>query len=241
MQRSELLNSLYAIADEVPVGAGVAAPPSPVAGIAVPDSRLAREATAVAARAEAPEIFNHSIRSFFFSQLASKAGRIDHDVELVYVATILHDVGLTEAHMSERERFEVDGANVARDLVKRHDAADNRSDLVWDAVVMHYSSELAKWKQPEVQLVNAGIAVDFGYGLGDLAREDVVAVLMAAPRTGFVPAFLAAVTAVATRKPFATGNTFVTDVAYRTIPGFQLPNFCDSFSEAPFLPYESSA
>jgi hypothetical protein len=238
MQRSTFLNDLYAVAEQVPGNAPLS-PPLSVAGIALPDSPLAREATSLAASSEAPAIFNHSIRSFLFSQLIARERRLDHDVEAAYVAAILHDTGLSAAHASDSERFEVDGANLARGLLAKHGAPEVKGDLVWDAVALHYSPGLAKWKPPEVQLVNAGVAADFGRGLGMLQRDDVVAVLAAAPRTDFIEVFLAAVAAVAARKPLATGNTFVTDVAYRMVPGFHLVNFCDTFSDAPFAAYAS--
>ena len=60
---------------------------------------------------------------------------------------------------------------------------------------------------------------------------------MAAPRSGFVDEFLSAVAVVAKRKPFATGNCFVTDVGYRMVKGFHLTNFCDDVRDDPFAHY----
>ena len=117
MDRSDFLQSLTAVAATGPIAAGVAAPPRSVAGITIRDSPLAREATAEAKGSLPPEIFNHSLRTFLFAELVSKARKIDHDVEAVYVAAILHDTGLSTAHMSERNRFEADGANLAREIL----------------------------------------------------------------------------------------------------------------------------
>jgi hypothetical protein len=132
-----------------------------VAGIGIPDSPLARDATAAARESLPPEIFNHSLRTFLFAELVSKARKIDHDVECVYVASILHDTGLSSAHMSERNRFEVDGANLAREILEKHGVTGQRADLVWDAIALHDSS-LARWKGPEVRLVSNGVNADFG-------------------------------------------------------------------------------
>jgi hypothetical protein len=89
-------------------------------------------------------------------------------------------------------------------------------------------------------LVNAGVSADFGGYLDLMQRGDVVAVLARAPRTRFIPVFLEAVAGVAKRKPHATGNCFVTDVAYRMVPGFHLENFCDAVREDPFAAFSPS-
>ena len=239
MDRVEFLNGIYALATSTPLLAQGSPPPKSAAGITIPDSALAREATAAALAAEPVEIYNHSLRTFLFAELYARAKNIDHDPELVYVASILHDTGLTPTYMSERERFEVDGANAARKLLEHHGVAPARADLVWDAIALHDTS-LAKWKAPEVLLVNAGVGVDFGAHLDMLKHDDVVAVLEAAPRAKFVEVFLSSTAAVAKKKPFATGNCFVTDVAYRMVPGFHLSNFCDDVKENPFAGYGSA-
>ncbi|MBV8245499.1 MAG: HD domain-containing protein, partial [Candidatus Eremiobacteraeota bacterium] len=168
MQRTEFLDSLCAIAAAVPLGVSAPAPPLHVAGIAIPDTALARDAGALAAGAEKVEIYNHSLRTFFFAELLAKAMGIAHDPEVVYVAAILHDLGLTSRYMSDGNRFEVDGANAARALLEKHGVASERVDLAWDAIALHDSGGIARFKQPEVRLVNAGVAADFGANLDRL-------------------------------------------------------------------------
>ncbi len=235
MQRSAFLNAFGAIA--ATAFAGVAPPPAPVAGIAIPDTALAKEATALAQASEHAEIFNHSLRTFLFAELIAQATNVPHDAEAVYVASILHDTGLTAAYMSPHDRFEVDGANLARHVLGRHGITGARADSVWDAISLHDDGGIARWKQPEVMLVNAGVGADFGGHLDLMQRANVVAVLAAAPRTGFVPVFLDAVAAVVKKKPLLTGNSFVTNVGYRMVPGFHLDNFCDDVKDDPFAGY----
>lgn len=229
MDRSDFLNGMTGITAAVPLGAAVAVPLRSVAGLAVPDSPLAREATAAARDSLPPEIFNHSLRTFLFAELVSKLRKIDHDVEATYVASILHDTGLSSAHMSDSNRFEVDGANLAREILAKHGVTGQRADVVWDAIALHDSS-LARWKGPEVRLVSAGVNADFGAFLNEFDKGEVRAVLAAAPRTNFIPAFLAAVAVIGKKKPQATGTCFVTDVAIRMVPGFHLDNFVDAVS-----------
>ena len=209
-----------------------------VAGIRVPDSTLAREANDAARSVEDPAIYNHSLRSFYFAELIAQAKRIDRDSELVYVAAMMHDLGLSPQYSSENLRFEVDGANASRELLKRHAKAATSADVVWDAIALHATSSIARWKQPEVMLVNAGVVTDVaGAYLGTLRTEDVAAVLRSAPRTGFVEAFLNALTVLARKKPLSTAGTFVADVGYRRVAGFHLPNFCDELQDDPFEHY----
>jgi HD domain len=209
----------------------------PIAGIAVPDTPLSRDATSIARSAEPAEIFDHSLRTFLFAELIAVKTRRAHDVEALYVAAILHDIGLTTRYMTDTERFEVDGANVARALLSEHGVTGTRADLIWDAVSLHDQGGIARWKQTEVALLAAGVSADFGGYLGLLEPRQIRAVLAAAPRDGFAPAFLDAVAAVAKRKPQATGNSFVVDVGTRMVPGFHLANFCDEIRVEPFAAY----
>ncbi len=210
-----------------------------VAGIAIPDTHVAKEATEVARASEPAEIFNHSLRSFLFAELIARAKSLAHDTEALYVAAILHDTGLAPAHVSQDERFEVDGANLARRILSRHGVTGSRAELVWDAITLHDCGGIARWKQPEVMLLYEGVAADFGSHRDLLQRSDTIAILEAAPRTGFIPVFLEAVARIAKLKPHATGNCFVIDVAYRMVPGFHLENFCDEVQEDPFASYRA--
>jgi HD domain-containing protein len=241
MDRSAFLSSLAAAVAAGTLKAGAAGLPTVVAGVEIPQTSLAKEATAVALSSEPIEIFRHSLRTFLFAELIATKRGIEHDRELVYVASILHDTGLSSEHMSENDRFEVDGANLSRALLQQHGVERSKSDLVWDAISLHDQGNIAKYKQPEVMLVSAGVGADFGAFLPLLERKDIVAVLQASPRDNFVTVFLASTAALVRKKPGATGNSWVTDVGYRMVPGFHLENFVDEVREDPFAGYESEA
>ena len=235
MARSDFIGTCSAAAAATLYGA---TPQRSIAGVTIPDTPLAREATAIAQSCEPVEIFNHSLRTFLFAELIASAKNRVHDVEAVYVAAVLHDTGLSAKYMSETGRFEVDGANVARALLQRYKVDEARAEVIWDAISLHDQGGIARWKRPEVALVNAGVSADFGAYLDLLSASQTRAVLAAAPRKGFIPVFLEAVANVAKRKPQATGNCFVTDVGYRMVPGFHLPNFCDEVRTDPFAAYD---
>jgi len=237
MDRSTFLNAVLVASVALPAGSPETMAKTHVAGITVPDTKLAREATSTAKAALPAEIFNHSLRTYLFAELIAKAKKIDHDAELVYVASILHDTGMSTMHMSADRPFEVDGAELARDLLAKYRVSENRSNRVWDAIALHDNGGIAAHKQAEVRLVNAGVGADFGGYLDLLKRDRVVAVLKAAPRTHFIDAFIVATAAVAKKKPFASAHSFVADVGYRKVPGFKLPNFCDEVVDDPFKGY----
>ncbi len=238
MKRINFINTTFlAVPFPIALASGAQAAPNAIAGVDIPRTALAVEAANISRSALPPAIFNHCVRTFVFAELIARAKGLDHDAELVYVASVLHDTGLSPAHMSEKERFEVDGARVAKALLEKHAVPAARRELVWDAITLHDSGGLARWKAPEVALVNAGVVADFGGSQDVLGRADIVALLQAVPRTGFIAEFLPAVAEVAKRKPNATGNCFVTDVGYRLVPGFQLDNFCDEVKTDPFAGY----
>ena len=86
----------------------------------IPDSKLAREVTEIVRDTESELLFNHSSRVYLFGALAGERHVLKFDPELLYAGAMFHDMGLTKAHTSKDERFEVDGANAARDFLKQH-------------------------------------------------------------------------------------------------------------------------
>ncbi|HEY3676955.1 MAG TPA: HD domain-containing protein [Candidatus Tumulicola sp.] len=236
MDRATFLQTMCAASSLLPDGSITM--PQLIAGVALPDTGLANAATELARSSQPDEIFRHSVRAFVFAELLAQADGIRHDVEAVYVACIMHDLGLMKRYASQTERFEVDGANAARTLLESFGIDGPRADLVWDAIALHDNGGIARWKQPEVMLVNAGVSADFGSRLEILRRNDVTAVLQAAPRTNFVPVFLNVVAAIARQKPFATGTCFVTDVAIKMVPNFHTINFVDDIQTDPFAQFE---
>jgi HD superfamily phosphodiesterase len=88
-----------------------------IAGIHIPDSIMAREATDLVRDTETELLFHHSRRVFLFGALAGERKQLKYDPELLYIGAMFHDMGLVAPYSSEHERFEVDGANAARDFL----------------------------------------------------------------------------------------------------------------------------
>ena len=90
----------------------------PIHGVSITDSRIAREITELVRDTESPLLFHHSSRVYYFGALAGKHRGLSFDPELLYAGAMFHDMGLTHQHSSAAERFEVDGANTARDFLR---------------------------------------------------------------------------------------------------------------------------
>jgi hypothetical protein len=112
-------------------------PASTIQGIGIPDSKLCRQITELVRDTESDLLFNHSSRVYSFAALTGLRRNLRFDRELLYAGAMFHAMGLTPRHSSRTERFEVDGANVARDFLKAHNIAQGDIDLVWTAIALH--------------------------------------------------------------------------------------------------------
>src|ERR1700742_195622 len=131
-----------------------------VAGISIPDSKIAREATELLLEHGTEFIYNHSLRVFVFSSLNGQRRGLSYDPELLYVSSVFHDLGLTPHYSSPDKRFEVDGANAARDFLKSNGLPSTSLQLVWDAIALHTTIGVAEYKENEVALLNSGVGLD---------------------------------------------------------------------------------
>src|ERR1700691_450165 len=131
-----------------------------LAGIGVPDSKLAREITELVRDTESPLLFHHSSRVYYWAALAGKRRALRFDSELLYAGAMFHDMGLTHQHSSADERFEVDGANAARDFLRSHGIAQADIDTVWTAIALHTTPGIPVHMHPVVALVTAGVEMD---------------------------------------------------------------------------------
>jgi len=101
-----------------------------IRSIDIPDSKLCRRITELVRDTESDLLFNHSSRVYCFAALTGLRRGLPFDRELLYAGAMFHDMGLTTRHSSRTERFEVDGANVARDFLRAHHIAPSDIDLV---------------------------------------------------------------------------------------------------------------
>ncbi|MEA2224158.1 MAG: hypothetical protein QOH83_2534, partial [Solirubrobacteraceae bacterium] len=138
--------------------------------IAIPDTRLAREATELIRSVESDLLYNHSLRVYAFGALQGARRGLSYDPELLFVGAMFHDIGLVEGHRSAHDRFEVDGANAAREFLAGNGITGDALRIVWDAIALHTTPGIPEHKEPEVALVTAGVELDvLGFGYDDIA------------------------------------------------------------------------
>jgi hypothetical protein len=199
-----------------------------IAGIAIPDSALADEATQLIRDTEPDLLFDHSLRVFAFGALQGERQRLRYDAELLYIAAMFHDIGLVEGHRSAHDRFEVDGANAAREFLRQRGVPAESIRIVWDAIALHTTPGIPQHKEPEVALVTAGVELDvLGIGYDDITAEQREEILAALPRVDFKHRIIEAFGAGLADKPETAFGNVKADVLERTLPGYVRPNFCD--------------
>ncbi|MDM0015074.1 HD domain-containing protein [Variovorax sp. J22P168] len=199
-----------------------------IAGIRVPDSLLAREATELVRDTETELLFHHSKRVFFFAALAGERHRMTFDAEMLYIGAMFHDMGLMPAYSTATERFEVDGANAASDFLKRHQIAEAHIDQVWDAIALHTTPGIPKHKKPIVALVTAGVEMDvLGIAYDEFTAEQRAQIVAAHPRgVGFKEGIIDAFFKGTMLKPDTTFGNVKADVLALKDPTYKRLNFC---------------
>lgn len=208
--------------------------PITLAGITAPDTAHTRKAADLVARVHNREMLNHVHRSWWFAEFLGRKRGLKYDREVVFLAAIMHDLGLTEAYAADK-RFEVDGADAARGILLADGYAEARAQTVWDAIAFHSSIGIAGYKEPEIALVHMGSHLDvLGFHYDELTPQVIDDTLQMYPREGFPAAFQAALAEVVRKKPMLAAGTGLVDIGHRHVPGFTLPNGCDLLENTVF-------
>lgn len=195
---------------------------------AIPDSTLVAEATELVRTAASPLIFHHSRRVYYFGALRGAEAGLRYDPEILYVAAMFHDLGLTAHHRSGNQRFEIDGADEARHFLRTHGVADYLAELAWTAIALHTTSEIPLRMAPEIALVTRGVELDvLGIGYDAITDEQRAAVVTEHPRPDFKRQILAAFTEGIRDRPDTTFGNVKADVLDHFVPGFRRGDFVE--------------
>jgi hypothetical protein len=136
---------------------------------AVPDTRLAAEATELVRDCTTDLIYHHSRRVYFFGALQGHHRGLSFDPELLYLGAMFHDLGLN----SEFRRF-----------MQGHGAPEDSIPRVWTAIALHTTPGIPEFMDPEVALVTADVEYDvLGIGYDDLGDADRAAITALHPQT----------------------------------------------------------
>jgi len=194
----------------------------------IPKSALARAATELIRDTESDILFAHSVRVYLWAAMSGKRRGLRFDPELLYIAAMFHDLGLTPQYKDSQLRFEVDGANAARDFLRSHGIAEAEVDRVWLAIALHTTPGIPEHMHPEIALVQSGAGMDVaGRGFDDFTQAQREAVISAYPRgrtfgTRMIDTFYEGMA----HRPASTFGTFNDDFLAFKAPTFERVDLC---------------
>jgi hypothetical protein len=182
-----------------------------------PDTAAARAALTVAERFYSPALLNHCARSYIWAQMYGAAHGIALDDELLFVSSMLHDIGLTEQFDTHRTPFEVAGGDLAWVFSVAAGWPRARADRASEIIVLHMRPDVPAGVDPESHVLQIATSWDVAGSRPEefppAVRADVLARY---PRLDFGAEFLACFQAQAKRKPdSAAAVSIANDVAGR--------------------------
>jgi len=168
-----------------------------------------------------PYLFNHAVRSWLFAVHLAELQNVSYDEEVVAVASLLHDVGLTKDYQGTR-RFEVEGADMARALVKAGSMDERRAQLIWYCVALNATLSISPYAEPEVGICTAGAGVDFaGLYYERIPKAGAARILAAFPRLQMKRQLKECLCVMAQARPETTYENFVRDFGERFVEGYK--------------------
>ena len=201
-----------------------------ISGVSIADSKMAREVTQLIRDTASDLLFCHSTRVYFWGALAGKRKGLMFDPELLYTAAMFHDIGLTHGYRDSQLRFEVDGANAAREFLRGHGISERDIEKVWTAIALHTTPGIPEQMNPEIELVQAGAAMDIvGAAYEHFTDEQREAVTAAYPRgDDFKHHIIEAFYRGLKHRPDSTFGTFNDDFLAFKDPDFRRVNVCSA-------------
>jgi len=199
-----------------------------IAGIKIPDSKMAKDLTELIRDKEPDLLYHHSRRVYLFGALTGQRKGLAYDPELLYVGAMFHDIGLTEQYRDSMLRFEVDGANAARDFLRKYGVPESSVEMVWDAIALHTTPGIPEHKKAVVALVTAGVEMDvLGFAYKKFDEQQRLGVVAAHPRGNqFKQDIIDAFYHGMAHRPASTFGTVNDDVLAFKNPKFERADFC---------------
>lgn len=130
-----------------------------------PDTAVARRALELCSMVSPDYLTNHCVRSYLWARVFAAQDDISFDDEFLYLACMLHDLGLTEEFRPRRPEigcFALAGAEAARAVACELDWDARRRDALAEAITLHVNVRVGLDKGPEAHLLNAATALDVG-------------------------------------------------------------------------------
>jgi len=210
------------------------APTRVLAGVVVPDTPLVTRAIELARTHSAPYLFNHVMRSWLFATILAEQGGKPYDAEVLAVSALLHDLGLSES-LAGPLRFEVEGANAAREFARGLGVDESRAQLIWDSIALNSTPSISLHRATEVALCTLGVGLDWGgVGYDRVPAEQLARIVAVFPRLAMKQRFTKAICGLCERRPESTYDNFARDFGERFVPGFHAQSTVDLLQKSPF-------
>lgn len=156
--------------------------------IRIPDTRDARDAFELCAQTSPAFLVNHCMRTYLWGALLAAGEQLRYDEELFYVASLLHDLGLTEAHHGSANCscFAAQGALAAQQFAQEHHWPNAKQHALSDAICLHLNIQVTKSQGIEAHLLHEGASLDVtGARYNRIHATNRDEVLSRYPRIGF--------------------------------------------------------
>jgi hypothetical protein len=181
-----------------------------VDALVAPPSRTGELALEVAREYSSPALLNHSIRSYAWAADYGSRHGIRFDAELLYVAALLHDIGLVEEFDNHTVPFEEAGGHVAWVFGAGAGWPAERRTRVSEIIVRHMWDELDVADDPEGHLLELSTSLDIsGRNSGDWSAELKAEILGRLPRLDLATEFVRCFEDQASRKPESSAAALV--------------------------------
>lgn len=183
---------------------------------APPATDLVRATTAWAEGIHEPWLLRRSLRTWLFGRLLGQLDGIEADAEALYLACLLHDVGLTDEYRvpaggagTACQCFAAHGAHVSEEKLLELGASPMLASEVADAIGMHLNASVDAEFGGTARLVNQGAGLDVvGVRASDLGKTLISGVLAQYDRRGFADQLLGVIRVENRERPSARMASF---------------------------------
>ena len=158
----------------------------------IPDTAIIKESINELTNKANQSLINHSWRTYFWGGALGLIHQKTFDHESLLTASLLHEIGLTEAHIHDKgcKCFTLESAENFERLASKVDYPVDKVELVKDAICMHMNGYIEEDDPVEVKLLQYGASCDvIGEKWSELPEYYRNDILKQYPRKNFNTAF----------------------------------------------------
>jgi len=155
----------------------------------IPDTPTATRAADLCMQLSPLWLTHHCTRTYLWGSLLAKREALSYDEEFLYIAAMLHDLGLTSSHWGKdttAQCFAVEGARAAKAFAREVAWDARRQDALAEAICLHLNVVVPVEQGVEAHLLQAGASCDvIGTAYHAIAPKTRALVLEQYPRLHF--------------------------------------------------------